>query len=70
MYTTDQYEGMLAETMVIPGYHADLIHAYFARPLGSGPFPGVVLVHPLGHRAAGTVVVAAAAGEEPTALAR
>jgi carboxymethylenebutenolidase len=45
MYTTDQYEGMLAETIVIPGYHADLINAYFARPLGAGPFPGMVLVH-------------------------
>jgi carboxymethylenebutenolidase len=45
MYTTDQYEGMLAETVVLPGYHADLINAYFARPLGVGPFPGLVLVH-------------------------
>lgn len=45
MYTTDQYEGMLAETVVLPGYHADLINAYFARPLGPGPFPGMVLVH-------------------------
>jgi carboxymethylenebutenolidase len=45
MYTTEQYEGMLAETVVLPGYHADLINAYFARPLGKGPFPGMVLVH-------------------------
>ena len=45
MYTTDQYEGMLAETVILPGYHADLINAYFARPLGAGPFPGIVLVH-------------------------
>ncbi len=45
MYTTDQYEGMLAETVVLPGYHADLINAYFARPLGAGPFPGLVVVH-------------------------
>jgi carboxymethylenebutenolidase len=45
MYTTDQYEGMLAETVILPGYHADQINAYFARPLGAGPFPGVVLVH-------------------------
>ncbi len=45
MYTTDQYEGMLAETIVYPGYHADLINAYFARPLGAGPFPGMVLIH-------------------------
>ncbi len=47
MYTTDQYEGMLAETIVLPGFHADLINAYFARPLGPGPFPAVVLVHHL-----------------------
>ncbi len=47
MYTTDQYEGMLAETVVLPGYHADLVNAYFARPLGPGPFPGMVLVHHL-----------------------
>jgi carboxymethylenebutenolidase len=47
MYTTDQYEGMLAETVILPGYHADLINAYFARPLGAGPFPAMVLVHHL-----------------------
>jgi len=47
MYTTDQYEGMLAETVILPGYHADLINAYLARPLGAGPFPGMVLVHHL-----------------------
>ncbi len=45
MYTTDQYEGMLAETVILPGYHADLINAYFARPLGAGPYPAMVLVH-------------------------
>jgi carboxymethylenebutenolidase len=45
MYTTDQYQGILAETVIIPGYHADLINAYFARPLGAGLFPGLVLVH-------------------------
>ena len=42
---TSQYEGMIAETINIPGYKGDVINAYFARPLGSGPFPGVVLVH-------------------------
>ena len=47
MVTTDQYEGMLSETVVFPGYHADIINAYFARPLGPGPFPGMVLVHHL-----------------------
>src|SRR5713226_6553206 len=44
-YTTDMYEGMLAETVTHQGYGGDIINAYFARPLGSGPFPGVVLIH-------------------------
>jgi carboxymethylenebutenolidase len=42
---TDAYEGMLAETIALKGYNGDLINAYFTRPLGSGPFPGIVLVH-------------------------
>lgn len=44
-YTTDMYEGMLAETQTFRGSNGDSINAYFARPLGSGPFPGVVLIH-------------------------
>lgn len=45
MYSTDMYEGMLAETITITGANGELINAYFARPLGSGPFPGMVVVH-------------------------
>jgi carboxymethylenebutenolidase len=45
MYETNQYEGMLAETVTIHGANGDVINAYFARPLGPGPFPGMVLVH-------------------------
>jgi carboxymethylenebutenolidase len=45
MYTTDMYEGMLAETVTMYGAKGDIINAYFARPLGSGPFPGVVMIH-------------------------
>lgn len=41
---TDEYEGMLAETVTMAGHNGDLIHTYFSRPLGKGPFPGVVLV--------------------------
>ena len=39
------YEGMMAETTSIRGYGDDDIAAYFARPLGAGPFPSVVLIH-------------------------
>ncbi len=45
MVETDMYEGMIAETMTMPGAQGDLINAYFARPLGAGPFPGMVIVH-------------------------
>jgi carboxymethylenebutenolidase len=45
MYETDMYEGMLAETISMPGAGGDLINAYFARPLGAGPFPGMVVIH-------------------------
>jgi carboxymethylenebutenolidase len=44
-YTTDMYEGMLAETIMLSGHTGDIINAYYARPLGRGPFPGVVLIH-------------------------
>lgn len=40
-----RYEGMLAETISIEGYGGDRILSYLARPLGSGPYPGVVLLH-------------------------
>lgn len=45
MYQTDQYEGMIAETVAMTGFHGDTINAYIARPLGPGPFPAVVMVH-------------------------
>lgn len=45
MYTTDQYEGMIAETVALAGHHGDRLYAYLARPTGPGPFPGVVLFH-------------------------
>lgn len=45
MYQTDQYESLLAETVTLPGHNGDSINAYFARPLGPGPFAALVLVH-------------------------
>ncbi len=47
MYETQMYEGMLADTLTVNGNDGDPIHTYFARPLGGGPFPGVVLIHHL-----------------------
>jgi carboxymethylenebutenolidase len=47
MYQTNMYEGMLAETVVHAGAGGDMINAYLARPLGPGPFPGLVLIHHL-----------------------
>jgi carboxymethylenebutenolidase len=45
MYQTHMYEGMLAETSTLHGFQGNIINAYFARPLGPGPFPGMVVIH-------------------------
>lgn len=45
MYQTNMYEGMLAETITLHGFQNEVINAYFARPLGPGPFPGMVVIH-------------------------
>src|SRR5581483_5937482 len=39
------FEGMLAETVRYPGTDGDQVLAYYARPMGPGPFPGVVVLH-------------------------
>jgi carboxymethylenebutenolidase len=36
---------MIAETVSVTGHGGDPIHAYFARPAGPGPFPGIVFMH-------------------------
>ncbi len=45
IFQTDMYEGMLAETIALAGHNGDMLNAYFARPLGPGPFPGMILAH-------------------------
>src|SRR5436309_12074600 len=45
MYQTNMYEGMLAETVTTQGHKGDIINAYYARPLGAGPHPGMVIIH-------------------------
>ena len=45
MYRTDMYEGLLAETVMMTGANGDWINAFFARPLGQGSFPAMVLAH-------------------------
>jgi len=44
-FRTDEYQGMIAETMTFKGHDGDMVNSYFTRPLGPGPFPGIVLIH-------------------------
>ncbi len=39
------YEGMLAESINFSGDKGDIIGGYMARPLGAGPYPGVIVIH-------------------------
>ena len=41
------YRGMICENVTIKGDQGTPITAYIAKPSGTGPFPGVVLVHHL-----------------------
>ena len=42
---TDEYEGMIAETVAIRSSENAYINAYLARPTGAGPYPAMVLFH-------------------------
>ena len=43
-FNTGEYSGMIAETVRITGHNGDSITAYWSRPIGDGPFPGIVLI--------------------------
>lgn len=45
MPRTDEHQGTIAENIVMRGQEDDDIHAYLARPMGDGPYPGMVLFH-------------------------
>jgi carboxymethylenebutenolidase len=44
-YTTDSIPGLMAQVTSYEAAGGDTIQAYVARPDGSGPYPGIVLVH-------------------------
>ena len=39
------YGEMMAETVNVVGQNGDLISAYLVKPMGAGPYPGVILIH-------------------------
>jgi carboxymethylenebutenolidase len=46
-FKTDESAGTLASVTIYAAGGGDLIQAYVARPEGTGPFPGLVLIHHL-----------------------
>ena len=43
-FNTEEYSGMIAEIIRIQGHDGKPIRAYYSRPIGEGPFPGIVLI--------------------------
>jgi len=41
---TNDYEAMMAETVTFSGYGGDRVRGYLSRPLGPGPYPGIILI--------------------------
>ena len=39
------HETILAETVLFTGHQGDQISGYLARPMGPGPYPGVIVIH-------------------------
>ena len=43
-FQTDAYSGLIAETISLRGHEGREIRAWWSRPLGAGPHPGIVLI--------------------------
>lgn len=43
-FNTGDYSGQISEVIRIKGANGDAIRAYYSRPLGAGPYPGIVLI--------------------------
>ena len=43
-FNTGDYSGQISEVIRITGNNGDSIRAYYSRPLGAGPYPGIVLI--------------------------
>jgi carboxymethylenebutenolidase len=39
------YNGIITDVIKVKGHNGDDVEAYYARPQGDGPFPGVVIIH-------------------------